>query len=72
MRRFDGEDASIGEDSPVTSLLPVILAYAFIAAKHRLRIVAERVGFIGRINWSGSRDGRHCAGGSVLAAERDR
>ena len=52
MRRFDGEDASIGEGlARATSLLPVILAYAFIAATVGtvLRIVAERVGFIGRI-----------------------
>lgn len=52
MRRFDGENASLGEGlARATSLLPVILAYAFVAATVGtvLRIVAERIGFIGRI-----------------------
>ncbi len=52
MRRFDGEDAGIGDGlRRAASLLPVILIYAAIAASvgTLLRVIAERVGIIGRI-----------------------
>src|ERR1700693_4145229 len=52
MRRFDGEDATIGDGlRRALSMLPVILTYAFIAATvgTLLRLIAERVGFIGRL-----------------------
>jgi uncharacterized protein DUF6159 len=52
MRRFDGEDAGIGDGlRRAASLLPVILIYAAIAASvgTLLRMIAERVGIIGRI-----------------------
>jgi hypothetical protein len=52
MRRFDGEDAHIADGlRRAVSLLPVIFAYAAIAASvgTLLRIIAERVGFLGRI-----------------------
>ena len=52
MRRFDGEDASIGDGlRRALSMLPVILTYAFIAATvgTLLRLIAQRVGFIGRL-----------------------
>ena len=52
IKRFDGEDAGIGDGlRRAAALLPVILIYAAIAAfvGTLLRIVAERVGIIGRI-----------------------
>jgi hypothetical protein len=52
MRRFDGEDARIGDGlRRAASLLPVILVYAAIAASvgTLLRLIAERVGIVGRI-----------------------
>lgn len=52
MRRFDGEDAGIGEGlRRAATLLPVIVVYAALAAfvGTVLRIVAERVGILGRI-----------------------
>jgi hypothetical protein len=52
MRRFDGEDARIGDGlRRAVSLLPVILVYAAIAASvgTLLRLIAERVGIVGRI-----------------------
>ncbi len=52
MKRFDGEKASIGDGlRRATSLLPVILIYAVIAASvgTLLRIVAERFGILGRV-----------------------
>jgi hypothetical protein len=52
MKRFDGQDASIGDGlRRATTLLPVILIYAAIAATVGtvLRIVAERFGILGRM-----------------------
>ena len=52
MKRFDGEQASIADGlRRAASLLPVILIYAAIAASvgTLLRLIAERVGFLGRI-----------------------
>ena len=52
MRRFDGEDARIGEGlRRAVAMLPVILIYAALAAfvGTLLRVVAERVGIVGRI-----------------------
>jgi len=52
MRRFDGEDAGIADGlRRAAALLPVILIYAALAAfvGTLLRMVAERVGIIGRI-----------------------
>jgi hypothetical protein len=52
MRRFDGEDAGLADGlRRAASLLPVILVYAAIAAfvGTFLRVIAERVGIIGRI-----------------------
>jgi uncharacterized protein DUF6159 len=52
MRRFDGENATVGDGlRRAWSRLPIILAYALVAASvgTLLRIVAERVGFIGKI-----------------------
>lgn len=52
MKRFDGEDAGIADGlRRAASMLPVILVYAAIAAfvGTLLRIVAERVGILGRI-----------------------
>lgn len=52
MRRFDGEDAGIADGlRRAVSMLPVILVYAAIAATVGtvLRMIAERVGIIGRI-----------------------
>ena len=52
MRRFDDEEAGIGDGlRRAAELLPVILVYAFIAATvgTLLRAIAERVGIIGRI-----------------------
>ena len=52
MRRFDGEDAHIADGlRRAASLLPVILVYAAIAASvgTLLRLIAERVGILGRI-----------------------
>lgn len=52
MKRFDGEQASIADGlRRAASLLPVILIYAAIAASvgTLLRLIAERVGILGRI-----------------------
>lgn len=52
MKRFDGEDAPLGDGlRRALSLLPVILVYAAIAASvgTLLRMIAERVGIVGRI-----------------------
>jgi hypothetical protein len=52
MKRFDGEQASIGDGlRRAASLLPVILIYAAIAASvgTLLRLIAERIGILGRI-----------------------
>jgi hypothetical protein len=52
MRRFDDEEARIGDGlRRAAELLPVILVYALIAATvgTLLRAIAERVGIIGRI-----------------------
>ena len=52
MRRFDGKDATIGDGlRRAWSRLPIILLYALIAAfvGTLLRIIAERVGVIGKI-----------------------
>jgi hypothetical protein len=52
MRRFDGQDAHIADGlRRAASLLPVILVYAAIAATvgTLLRLIAERVGILGRI-----------------------
>ncbi|MGH8852543.1 MAG: DUF6159 family protein [Casimicrobiaceae bacterium] len=52
MRRFDGENAGVGDGlRRAAALLPVILAYALVAATvgTLLRAVAERVGILGRI-----------------------
>lgn len=52
MKRFDGEDAGIADGlQRAAALLPVILTYAAIAAfiGTLLRVVAERVGILGRI-----------------------
>lgn len=52
MKRFDGEDAGIADGlRRAASMLPVILVYGAIAAfvGTLLRIVAERVGILGRI-----------------------
>jgi len=52
MRRFDGEDARIADGlRRAVSLLPVILVYAAIAASvgTLLRVIAERIGILGRI-----------------------
>ena len=52
MKRFDGEDAGVGDGlRRAAALLPVILIYAAVAAfvGTLLRVVAERVGFLGRI-----------------------
>jgi hypothetical protein len=50
--RFDGQEASLGDGlRRAFSQLPVIIAYALIAATVGLilRIIAERVGFVGKI-----------------------
>jgi len=52
LQRLDGEEANVGDGlRRAFSLLPVILAYALIAATVGLvlRAIAERVGLIGRI-----------------------
>jgi len=52
MRRFDGKDATIGDGlRRAWARLPIILVYALIAAfvGTLLRIIAERVGVIGKI-----------------------
>src|SRR5207302_9901335 len=52
MRRFDGDEATVGDGlRRASSMLPVILTYAFIAATvgTLLRLIAERIGFIGRL-----------------------
>jgi hypothetical protein len=52
MRRFDGENATVGAGlKRAWSRLPIILGYALIAATvgMLLRIIAERVGFVGKI-----------------------
>jgi hypothetical protein len=52
MRRFDGEEVTLGDGlKRSVAVLPTILAFAFIAATvgTLLRVVAERVGIIGKI-----------------------
>jgi hypothetical protein len=52
LQRLDGQEASVADGlRRALSLLPVILAYALIAATVGavLRVIAERVGIIGRI-----------------------
>ena len=52
MRRFDGEDARIADGlRRAASRLPVIVVYAAVAASvgTLLRVIAERVGILGRI-----------------------
>jgi hypothetical protein len=52
MQRFDGKDATVSDGlARAWSLLPTILAYGAIAATVGtvLRLVADRVGFLGRI-----------------------
>jgi hypothetical protein len=52
MQRFDGKDATVSDGlARAWSLLPTILVYAAIAATVGtvLRLIAERVGFLGRI-----------------------
>ena len=52
MKRFDGEDAGIGDGlRRALSLLPMILVYAAVAAfvGTLVRMIAERVGIIGKI-----------------------
>jgi hypothetical protein len=52
LQRFDGEEAGITDGlRRAFSRLPVILAYALVAATvgAALRIIVERVGFVGRI-----------------------
>jgi hypothetical protein len=52
LKRLDGESASVGDGLRMAfANLPAILGYAFIAATvgFILRIIEERVGFVGRI-----------------------